>query len=120
MDKQNIAIPKSEIERQVIEDWLQEQMTRDVAKQGWRADVTMNLDGIAIVIWNVPWDCRGPYPDVPVVLGTAWLDTQRNVACWECNATTDLPSQSNDVGFGPVLPGVKKNSKAKGENFGSG
>jgi len=117
MDKHNIAIPKSEIERHVIESWLQDQMTKDVTKQGWYADVEMNFSGIATVIWDVAYDYRKPWLDVPVVLGTAWLDTQRNVACWECNATPDSPPQSNDVGFGPVLPRIKMNSKARGEHF---
>jgi len=117
MQSEHIVRPKSEIERQVIEDWLQDRMTKDVTKQGWYADVRMNFSGIATVIWDVKWDYRKPLLDTPVVLGTAWLDTQRNVACWQCDATPDLPPQSNDVGFGPVLPRVKMNSKARGEHF---
>jgi len=128
MQSKHIAIPGSEIERQIIEDWLTEQMTKDVAKQGWYVDVTMGFNGIASVIWDIACDYGQPGFDLnsPVVLGIAWLDTQRNVACWECNmvcwecnATEDLPPQSNDVGFGPVLPRVKQNSGAKGENLGS-
>lgn len=113
----NIAIPRSEIEGQVIEAWLQEQMTKDVVKQGWYAEVTMGFSGIATVIWDVAYDYRTTFLNMSVVLGTAWLDTRRNVACWECNATEDLPKQSNDVGFGPVLPPVKRNSKSQCEHF---
>lgn len=106
MSKQHRAIPGSEIERRVMEDWLRGQMTKDVAIQGYYADVEMNFNGMATVIW----DMQGCELDLgsPVVLGYAWLDAQRNVACWECNATKDLPPQSNDVGFGPVLPVTKE------------
>jgi len=120
MQSKHIAIPRSEIERHVMEDWLRDQMTKDVAKQGWCADVKMNFDGMATVIWAIAHDYIWLGHDCSVVLGIAWLDTQRNVACWECNATGDLPPQSNDVGFGPVLPRVEKNSGAKGESLGTG
>ena len=110
----NIVIPRSEIERHIIECWLQDQMTKDVAKQGWYADVEMNFNGIATVIWDVAWDYRKtPYLDTLTISGTVWLDTERNVACWECSVTENLPRQSNDVGFGPILPRVERNSKQK-------
>jgi len=109
MNTSYIVVPRSKIERQVLEDWLREQMSKDVAKQGYYADVEMNFDGIATVIWNTARYYKLPrVDDTPVVLGIAWFDTQRNVACWECNATRDLPPQSNDVGFGPILPRVER------------
>ena len=118
MNTSQIVIPRSEIERQVLEDWLRDEMTRDVAVQGYYADVEMNFDGIATVIWN--WYREGPSWDIdvaPVVLGIAWFDTQRNVACWECNATKDLLPQSNDVGFvGPDLPRVERREKLRCES----
>jgi len=116
----NQAIPKSEIERSVIESWLQDQMTKDVAKQGWYVNVEMGTNGLAHVIWDVAYDYRQPGMDIPFIVGTAWLDTKQNVACWRCCAIGDLPNQSNDVGFGPILPRVERNSKAKGEHFGTG
>jgi len=108
MNTPHIAIPRSKIERQVLEDWLQERMTKDVAKQGYYADVEMNHNGIASVIWNTQGSSLSGLLDGPIVLGTAWFDTMRNVACWECNATPDLPPQSNDVGWGPILPRVER------------
>ena len=104
MNTPYIVIPRSEIERQVLEDWLCLQMTKDVAKQGYHADVEMNFDGIATVIWDMRGNELGLSSSV--VLGIAWFDCRRNAACWECNATKDLPLQSNDVGCGPILPRV--------------